>query len=127
MSLVSTVKEIKIIKNNILELNNNIYLELDDLKKSELENKIFEQESILQDLEKALKMQIIINKIKNQNKKIDLKNYDVLDTTESSNIDFPDDFTLSKDKLIADFNNLINFKEEKRKYKKLLKSNDPHI
>ena len=127
MSLLSIIKEINTIKNHILELKTNMYLELDDLKKSELENIILEHEGILLDLEKKFKLQIILNKIKNQNKKMDLKNNDVLDTPESSNIDFPDDFTLSKDKLIADFNNLINFKEEKRKYKKLVKSNDHHI
>jgi hypothetical protein len=137
MSLVSILKEINLIKNNILEMRTNMYLELDNFKKLELENMILESENNLLDLEKKFKLQIILNKnqIQNKNKNQNqnqnqnsknktsnesLQKDEILDTT---NLNFPDDFTISKQKLIEDYNNLTILKEEKRKYKKLLNSN----
>ena len=118
MSLVSVIKEIKNIKNQILELRlmGNTNLE----KEKEKEQKLLY-------LEEAFKLQ----KQKNISRKKNLQNITILDTSESydnnfinenidEKIDFPDDFTIAKEKLTTDFNNLMNLRDEKRKYKKSL-------
>jgi hypothetical protein len=127
MSLVSIVNNIKELKKNISDLKTIMYLELDNFKKEELKKEILENENTLGELEKNFKLQISLNKKKSleksleKNNKQSNKNNVVLDTSTSSNLDnmiFLDDYTISKQTLIDNFNDLMNFKEEKRKFKK---------
>jgi hypothetical protein len=131
MSLVSIVKDIKEHKKNISDLKTIMYLELDNFKKEELKKEILENENTLGELENNFKLQISLNKKKSlektleksleKNNKQSNENNVVLDTSTSSNLDnmiFLDDYTISKQTVIDNFNDLMNFKEEKRKFKK---------
>jgi hypothetical protein len=136
MSLVSIVKNIKELKKNISDLKTIMYLELDNFKKEELKKKLLENENTLGELENNFKLQFSLYKKKSleksektlektleKNNKQSNENNVILDTSTSteSNLDnmvFLDDYTISKQTLIDNFNDLQNFKEEKRKFKK---------
>ena len=121
------VNDIKKLKKKISDLKTVMYLELDNFKKEELKKEILENENTLGELENNFKLQISLNKKKSLEKSLEKNNKQsnennvVLDTSTSSNLDnmiFLDDYTISKQTLINNFNDLMNFKEEKRKFKK---------
>ena len=119
MSLVSIVKDIKELKKNISDLKTIMYLELDNFKKEELKKEILENENTLGELENNFMLQISLSKNKSFEKTNNqsTENNVVLDTSTSSNLDnmlFLDDYTISKQTLIDNFNDLMNFKEENK-------------
>jgi hypothetical protein len=134
MSLVAIQKNINKVKKEIDELKmTNMHLELED-------NKILELENSLSELEKIFQLQKEVNKKnnkKNNNKNKNNNNvnifetFHILDTSESNSnftndkikddeLEFPDNFTIAKQQQINNFNNLMSFREEKRKMKNIL-------
>ena len=134
MSLVAIQKNINKVKKEIDELKmTNMHLELED-------NKILELENSLSELEKIFQLQKEVNKKNNNKNKNKNKNnnnvnifetFHILDTSESNSnftndkikddeLEFTDNFTIAKQQQINNFNNLMSFREEKRKMKNIL-------